>query len=206
MNRFLATALLLALPAAAEVRFGLETQGYPLLPSFYERTNKRFSGLSASVPVLPRLAVQAGISHSFKRWDGPYNDVSNYNGSTLLLRGGAEYQLFQAGPARLFLGAGLLRMTSFWDADDHAYEDPPGPQEFWTGSFSHWSLEAAPRVELFRENQKVDWTLSLALPYYLAFATDLKDRDKALEERFREDYLNDAGMGIRLTIGLAFGS
>lgn len=205
MQRLFAAALLLVLPASAGVRLGLETQTYSLLPSFYEPITRWFYGLSAEYPVLPNLSVRAAISNNLDYWDMPYNDVSNFHSHTYLLRLGADYQVYQAGPARLFLGAGLLRMTSSWKADDYAYEDPTEPREFWDGRFSHWALEGAPRLELFREKQKVDWSVSLALVYHLAFATDLEDEGKALEQRFREAYLNDAGMGIRFAVGLGFG-
>lgn len=211
MVKHLAASLLLALPSAPAasfpggIRLGLGVQTYPLLPSFFEPVTKRFYGLSGDFPILPGLTIQAGISNNFDFWDLPYNDVSNYHSHTFLLRLGAEYQVFHAGPARLFLGASLLRMTSSWEADDRTWEDPDEPREFWEGRFSHWALEGAPRLELFRENQRVDWTLSLALPCYLAFATDIDNGGKALAQRFREDYVNDAGLGVRLDVGIGFG-
>jgi hypothetical protein len=144
MNRFrsLSLAALAALPlsaAAAEARFGLQTQwGNPLLPGFYEAANKRFIGLRVSVPVLPRLEVGGGVAGSLPRFEGPYNDMSNINGTTALFKAGAEVEAFRAGPARFFVGAGVDYLRSRWDADDRAYEDPDVPEEFWSGAFTRW--------------------------------------------------------------------
>lgn len=203
----LTVALFLALPACAssEVRFGLENQRYPLLPSFYERYARSFAGLTAAYPVLPRLEIQGGISRSLPFGDGAHQDETSLPSHSWLFRGGVEYRLLQLGPARLHLGAGLVRLSSSWQGDDRPHTDPMLPKPFRSGSYSQWALEAAPRIELFREQQQVDWSVSFALPLYHGIGKDLNLAPDVDAQAFREDYFINADIGFRMAVGLGFG-
>lgn len=213
MKKFLPAQLLLAavlsaapVSRASGLSIGLESLiGMPLLPSFYEPANRHFVGLSAAYPVLPRIEFQVGIAGSLASFEGPYNDVSNTHGTTAWLSAGAELEAYRTGPLRFFLGTGVDRISSHWEADDYAYEDPDEPREFWEGAFTRWAVHAEPGLELFREKQAVDWSVSLSLPFYLGFPPDMKDAGKDMDQRLNDDYLGHEGMGVRLSVGVAFG-
>lgn len=194
--------LALAANVMAGVRFDIvPIMGYPLVPTFYERPNSRFSSLGLSIPVLRRLDVQAGIAWSYDHWDGPYNDVSNTNGKSTLLNLGAEWEAFRGGPVRLFVASGLFYIGSRWEADDYAYEDPDEPREYWTGRFSSYGLHADPGIELFREDQAKDWSLALSVPFYQAVSRSLDDKSSAVEARFFDSYMDDeSGWGVKLSV------
>lgn len=190
---------------AAGANFGFEVLFLnPLLPSFYAPGARTLNGLAVSVPVLPRLELQAGIAGASNNSDGAYNDVTTILNSTFLWKAGAEVEAWRKGWARCFVGAGIDRLESRWEADDLAYETPDLPAEFWSGTFSRWAVHVEPGIQLFREKQTVDWNLALSFPFYVAYGPDVEHANGDVDERFEADYLDDAGMGITLAIGLGF--
>jgi hypothetical protein len=202
-NRALLALFTVSLVHATELSLSLENQFLnPLLPGFYEAPNKRFMGIRLSVPIFPWLDLMGEAGRSHKRFDPPYNDVSNIDGETGLLKLGAATDIFRTRPVRFFVGVGIDYLNSSWDADDHAYEDPRLPKEFWTGRFTRWAFHTEPGFELFRENQAVDWSLSFRFPIFFALPAKLKNQ--AYQERFQTRYLQDKGVGMTISIGVNF--
>jgi hypothetical protein len=202
----IATALAIA-PAQAANSFGLEVGAhgpYPLLPAFFETLPRNFVELGLSWPLLTGWELQGRLAQSLPYLNSPYDDTPRYHSSTRIFMLDAEWEAYRIGTARFVLQGGAHAARSTWDARGLAYEDPREPREYWHGGFTLLGLQAAPAIELFRERQAVDWTLSFAVPFYMALAEYLDGRIPGGLSRFRKAYLDETGFGFRLAIGLGF--